>query len=316
VLIVARGGGSLEDLWSFNEEVVVRAAAASAIPLVAAIGHETDWTLIDLAADIRAPTPTGAAEMVVPVRDELLAGVEGLARRHREGMLRLVDRRRAELRSAARALPSADALLAGKRQRLDLAAARLKPALAHNARDHHRALEKAHRQLLRHSPATRLVRAVSRLENAGAQLRPSLARLATRRHERLETLSHRLVASRGALMRMERARLERCRERLLAVTERARRGIAVRLAREAERVRALDAMLGSLGYKAVLARGYALVRDGAGRPLRSAAAVAPAQTLAVEFADGTVRAVAEGTKGKRRSQDLPAQPSFFEAPEP
>jgi exodeoxyribonuclease VII large subunit len=295
---------------------VVRAAAASAIPLIAAIGHETDWTLIDLAADMRAPTPTGAAEMVVPVRDELLAGVEGLARRHREGMLRLVDRRRAELRSAARALPSADALLAGKRQRLDLAAARLKPALAHNARDHHRALERAHRQLLRHSPATRLVRAVSRLENAGAQLRPSLARLATRRHDRLEALSHRLVASRGALVRMERARLERCRERLVAVTERARRGIAVLLTREAERVRGLDALLGSLGYKAVLARGYALVRDGAGRPVRSAAAVAPAHTLAIEFADGTIRAVAEGTKGKRRSQDVPAQPSFFEAPEP
>ena len=95
VLIVARGGGSLEDLWSFNEEVVVRAAGESAIPLVAAIGHETDWTLIDLAAGVRGPTPTGAGEMVVPVRSDLVATVNDLARRHGEGMARLIDRRRA-----------------------------------------------------------------------------------------------------------------------------------------------------------------------------------------------------------------------------
>src|ERR671921_1562892 len=107
VLIVARGGGSLEDLWGFNEEIVVRAAAESAIPLVSAIGHETDTTLIDHAADLRAPTPTGAAEKAVPVRVELLAAVNDLSRRHVEAALRLVERRRSDLRATARALPSA-----------------------------------------------------------------------------------------------------------------------------------------------------------------------------------------------------------------
>jgi exodeoxyribonuclease VII large subunit len=294
VLIVARGGGSLEDLWSFNEEIVVRAAAESVIPLVAAIGHETDWTLIDLAADMRAPTPTGAAEMAVPVRSELVATVGDLARRHHESLLRGLERRRAELRSAARALPSPEALLAGKRQRLDLAAARLKPALAHNARDHHRQFERACQTLLRFSPAARVAAARSRFERAGEQLRPSLDRLVRRRGERLAGFSDRLIASRGALVRAEQVRIARCRERLTVLSERNRRAVVLCIERRGDRIAALESLLGSLGYKAVLARGYALVRGEAGRPLRSAAAVAPGQALAIELADGTVDARAEG----------------------
>src|SRR5476651_2292783 len=138
LIIVARGGGSLEDLWSFNEEIVVRAAAESMIPLISAVGHETDITLIDFAADRRAPTPTAAAEMAVPVRTELLAQIDGLARRSLACWARGQESRRNELRAAVRALPAAGELLAIPRQRLDHLSSALPRGLKANTHLHFR----------------------------------------------------------------------------------------------------------------------------------------------------------------------------------
>ena len=143
LIIVARGGGSLEDLWSFNEEIVVRAAADSMIPLISAVGHETDITLIDFAADRRAPTPTAAAEMAVPVRAELLAQIAALAARQIGSWQRGMEVRRTELRAATRALPARDELLADPRQRLDTLAKRLPRALHANAQLHRTHLTRA-----------------------------------------------------------------------------------------------------------------------------------------------------------------------------
>lgn len=130
VLIVARGGGSIEDLWAFNEEEVVRAAAASEIPLISAVGHETDTTLIDHASDLRAPTPTGAAEMTVPVREELMATVTDLGRRLAQQRQNLVQSRKDQVRALSRALPKPSDLLAISEQKLDDLCDRLPRALS------------------------------------------------------------------------------------------------------------------------------------------------------------------------------------------
>ena len=129
VVIVARGGGSIEDLWSFNEEVVVRAIADCSIPVISAVGHETDTTLADYAADRRAPTPTAAAEMAVPVRADLAFTLTDLAARQRRAVYRPVELGRERLEARARLLPRPENLLAPQTQRLDDLAERLRRAL-------------------------------------------------------------------------------------------------------------------------------------------------------------------------------------------
>ena len=136
LIIVARGGGSVEDLMAFNDEAVVRAVAASVIPLISAVGHETDTTLIDFAADMRAPTPTAAAELAVPVRTELLSQTLDYQRRMLNCFTKGVEQRRRHLGQLARLLPKAEALFAAPRQRLDIAGEKLGVGLRHNLQLH------------------------------------------------------------------------------------------------------------------------------------------------------------------------------------
>jgi len=209
LLIVARGGGSIEDLMAFNEEIVVRAAAESAIPLISAVGHETDTTLIDFAADRRAPTPTAAAEMAVPVRTELLAQTLDFERRNLRCFAHGLDQRRKHLQALARALPRADQIFAASRQRFDHAADRLGHGLRRNLQEHLRTLVEV-ATLLRPRCVTSRIEVGS--ERAGAAShrlgRCYSARLRNWRDRLesaarlLESVSHRSVLERGfALVR-------------------------------------------------------------------------------------------------------------------
>ncbi|MFL4995997.1 MAG: exodeoxyribonuclease VII large subunit [Microvirga sp.] len=311
VLIVARGGGSIEDLWGFNEEIVVRAVAESGIPLVSAVGHETDWTLIDHAADMRAPTPTGAAEMVVPVRVELMAAVNDLSRRHVEAALRLVERRRSDLRATARALPTPEALFSPKRQRLDLAATKLYPALARNARGHEERLLKVARQLAHVSPVANVARMRARLDAVGPRPYNAACRSILLREESLKQVGRRLVVSREALLRAERVRLAQGHELTQRVAERLGPALQGQIARKADKLDAVSKLFDSLSYKSVLKRGFALVRDAEGRPLNAAEAVQDGQALVLEFADGK----ADATGGRIGTRPRSAKPRLVVAEE-
>ena len=187
VIIVARGGGSLEDLWGFNEEIVVRATAASAIPVISAVGHETDTTLIDFASDLRAPTPTAAAEKAVPVRDDLLAEVSSLGARLSGGMRRTMDERRTRVKSAARALPRPDELLALARQRFDSAAGRLAQALKSNTREHGARLNRVAPRLSLAPLRAVIANERRALDVSGQRAATALARLMQFRRQRFET---------------------------------------------------------------------------------------------------------------------------------
>lgn len=207
VLIVARGGGSIEDLWAFNEEIVVRAAAASTIPLISAVGHETDTTLIDFASDLRAPTPTGAAEKAVPVRAELVERVTMIDGRLKNGLLRGLDRRRTELRAASARLPRLEALLQIPQQRFDRASERLNAALMTAARAAQSRLDRTAARLRPEALTQDIARRRDLLARAGERLQPAMQRqIVTQRKQldgaarMLESLSHKSVLARGFVM--------------------------------------------------------------------------------------------------------------------
>lgn len=286
LLIVARGGGSLEDLWGFNEEIVARAAAASEIPLISAVGHETDTTLIDYVADKRAPTPTAAAELAVPVRLDMLAWVQDQGARLTAGAGRALEQRRQRLQDVARALPRAEDLTAIQRQRFDALSARLDPALR--------------------SAATRKR---AGLAHAAGRLQPAiLIRLIA---EKQRSLTDRARALRPeALQRQQMQKTET----LGALTARFARAGSRQTERWRSKLDGLERMRATLGYTETLKRGYAVVRSGE-TVITTRAEAERADRLEIQFKDGRL-ALADkpAPKPKRATpqQPTPKQGSLFD----
>jgi exodeoxyribonuclease VII large subunit len=271
VLIVARGGGSLEDLMAFNEEMVVRAAAESEIPLISAVGHETDTTLIDFAADLRAPTPTAAAEKAVPVRAELIATVADLGARMVGAAQRGLEERRARLGHTFRALPHPRRVLEDCERRLDDRAERLGNA-----------------------PAVLLERRRAELDRLAARLRHPREQLAEAGH-RLAALATRLDHAMKTVLDAERAAGERNALRLEQAAGRFAQAMPRLLEDKARRVAQAGQLLESYSYRNVLKRGFAVVRDEHGQPVVAAAGAQPGAALGVEFADGSVGVRVDGS---------------------
>ena len=280
LLIVARGGGSVEDLWGFNEEVVARAAAASDIPLISAVGHETDTTLIDFVSDKRAPTPTAAAELAVPVRLELLAWVNEQGARMSTALTGGVERRGQRLRDLARAIPRAESLVEPARQRMDRAGERLPAAL-------------------RHGVQTRRVA----LSDASGSLRPSvLTSKASNARQRHENISARLN------LKAVQADIARKGADLAGLTKRMGAVGQAQLVTLKDRLEATDRLRETLSYKATLERGYAVVR-GDGAVVTTQKAAAAASALEIEFADGRMALGGSGGATPASSSKPKAKPA-------
>lgn len=318
LIIVARGGGSLEDLWGFNDEAVVRAAANSDIPLISAVGHETDWTLIDHASDRRAPTPTGAAEMAVPVKADLAAEIAGLSARLKSAQSRTLDRRREAVRGLARALPTLDSVLALPRQRLDRPGQGLGQALQLNTANRRRSFE---RQASRVTP----VALVSAIRDRRQMVRDRKARADRAQERRIDAWRARLDRHATVLSALPRRIADtqsRSRDRLRDLSRRSGAALSQMLT---QRRRGLDAqarMLQSLSHHSVLGRGFAVIRDSSRSVISRAAEVKAGAMLAIEFADGEVSALASSsdqpispprkqTRSKPSKTGEPGQGSLF-----
>ena len=301
LLIVARGGGSLEDLMPFNEENVVRAVADSIIPIISAVGHETDVTLCDFAADKRAPTPTGAAEMAVPVRSDLIATVHDLSQRARRRIFDLAQRKKDRLAEHSNALERFPRTLEQTQQRLDYAATSLPSLFKGYVSLQENRLNKVSAHLT--PPAQQLHKMQMRL----SQLDPSMAyKTALQSHATTLTHSAARLAKPDNVVRQKSKdlhkafddlnrrslmRLDTQRDKLARANDDLQRKKDTLTTAHAEKLNSFTRLLDTLSFKNVLARGYSVVRDGQSGTLISSAKLAKnAKTLNIEFGDGEISA--------------------------
>jgi exodeoxyribonuclease VII large subunit len=316
LLIVARGGGSIEDLWGFNEEAVVRAVANSNIPIISAVGHETDTTLVDYAADMRAPTPTAAAEAAVPVRAELIAYVEDQGSRQRQAARRGLTSLKDRLRAASAGLPRPTDLVSTQRQSLDMASSQLSGALRHFVQARRIAFSNLAATMQPRLVRQRHAELGERLNTLGRQSRSGLVKTVERARLTFDPRWRRLGPAGATALERKRTVLDRLAPRLSDKALRVDlRHAQDRLGSQIQRLQQvgtqltlsprrhweqLSKLLETLSYRSVLARGYALVQDEAGRIVSSRTSVGPGEGLQLTFADGEVGVTVNGAPSARR----------------
>jgi exodeoxyribonuclease VII large subunit len=329
LIIVARGGGSIEDLWCFNDEIVVRAAASSTIPLISAIGHETDWTLIDYAADWRAPTPTAAAERAVPVRTEQVLKLAGLHMRKVRALQRFAGERRARILAASRGLPRPDNLLASARQRFDGAAGRLSQALLANTGHHRSRLVRLIPHLSLRPVRHEISRQQTNLAARGRQARRSAGFHVAMKSAAVSSAFTRLSRAVRQSMDNDRAGLSQILPRLSMRTaeQQTARGRATLARHAGASIRAMNSqvalkrralescakLLETLSHHSVLGRGYALVMSG-GRLVPGVGAARPGLAVTIRFHDGETGARIDGhspAASRAGGKKVPDQGSLF-----
>lgn len=306
VLIVGRGGGSIEDLWPFNEEDVVRAAFESKIPLISAVGHETDTTLIDYVSDARAPTPTGAAEIAVPVRSELKLQIDDLEQRLKRALVRYI--RRGNERLEATRLPPAGRLLESKRQRFDAVSERLPLATKTLVQRQRAKLDALSAGLT--SPKQIVLEKQAKLQTLSARLSAGLSKAASKKRVEF-TRTASLLRPEPLIVDARRARTA-----LVDTASRARPALDRIFQTKRQRFESQDKLLETLSYQATLKRGYAIVKDASGQVLRHAGDIASNPQVEITVADGAVTLIPKGgskapapTKSKTPSAKPPPNPA-------
>jgi exodeoxyribonuclease VII large subunit len=287
VLIVARGGGSLEDLMAFNDEVLLRAAAACTIPLISAVGHETDTTLIDYVSDRRAPTPTAAAEMAIPARLDLLADLAQKTARLNGAAFRAANEARLRLDRAGTRIPDLPAILGAARQRVDDRAERLTLALPNFLASRRGGYERLAARLIH--PREILARRQAEVTLAVHRLASAWPHVLRQAHKKLDASAARLTHPRDILLRRG--------TQLTLLAQKLDAPLPARLRETRLRLDNLATRLDAVSYEKVLARGFALVTTAKGAAISTAAAIAPGAALNLKFIDGDVAVKAAPVQG-------------------
>lgn len=266
VLIVARGGGSIEDLWAFNEEIVVRAAYASKIPIISAVGHETDTTLIDYVSDLRAPTPTGAAEKATPVKAELEALLLNYEARLKTALFARFENARLRFNAAARSAINSQNIFQNQRQRLDNIEFRLNPSIQHY-------LQKKHTNFM----------------GIGTKMQPNilLKDLAVKNHNINSWDMRRKIAFK-VIIKQQNININNQINNIEQLYNRAKFAISNNISKNLAIVTSYSRILSNLDYKNVLERGFALVKDEKGKLISNVEAAKKARNLHIILQDGDV----------------------------